>query len=207
MVADGVTPARPLVALIALACIFFAACTSSPDAGGSGGTSSGGASSDSGGAAATGGMPTDGGGGSGDDTGGTASGGLSSGGGNGVGGQGLGGEPGTGGTAVTGGAPGVGGSGGAESQSYGRCEEDQGTEQNPACADGEICVDNTCAETCPTDLNDAAVYECPASGGGSAPAQCSFVFGRCSLICETQGGPTYTCPDGMVCEYARCAWP
>lgn|GEM_PF-2738680 len=179
------------------------ACASQPgDVGGSGGTpgpSSGGTSPGSGGQPSSGGTGT----------GGASTGGISSGG-SGSGSDaegGLGGETATGGGEASGGADGVGGSGGTPAAGYAECDEDVSSENNPACAGGEVCVDNVCTETCPTDLNDAAVYACPESPGGEALSQCSFVFGQCRLVCESQSGQEYTCPDGMVCDFARCIWP
>jgi hypothetical protein len=190
-----------LTSLVALP--LSVACTSPPAGGdGSGGAvSSGGGSPSSGGSLGTGGSSA-----GGASTGGGTSSGSASG--DGVVG-GLGGEAASGGVENSGGTAGDGGTGGTPAaEPYGQCDEGLGEENNPGCAANEVCFGNTCMETCPTNLSDAAAYDCPELTSGTPPSRCAFVFGRCELVCEGQGSlPDYECPAGMDCVYARCVWP
>jgi len=194
-------------AVLGCGLMVVSACTSAPDGGtGSGGTTGSG-SAGSGSASSSGGTSGGGPGSGGAASGGTSSGGTSSGGtstgSNSSGG--LGGETATGGTEASGGSPGVGGS--TPSEVYVPCDADLGNENNPACSENEVCFSSVCSEVCPTVFEEALVYECPQPTTGDAEGRCQYVLGRCYLLCETQGGPSYTCPDGMVCNLGACAWP
>src|SRR5690606_4175395 len=187
-----------------LACVQLAlsACSSSPAPDGAGGASGGGPVTASGGTVHSGGSSSGGTGSSGgSSTGGTSGGATSTGG---IGTGGSAGEVSTGGS-QSGGGPGSGGAAGTST--YGPCDETLGTEDNPACAEGEVCANNTCAEVCPTDPADSFTYECPEATSGDAPATCSFAFGRCNLVCQAQGGDEFDCPAGMLCELSSCVWP
>jgi len=202
------TRSHALFTLPACGLTVVLACTSAPDGGmGSGGSTGSGSASSSGGTSPTsGGGPGSGGAASGGtSSGGTSSGGTSTGGSNSSGG--LGGETASGGAEASGGSSGVGGTGGTPSEVYVPCDADLGSENNPACNENEICASSLCAEICPTVFEEALVYECPQPTTGEAQGRCQYVLGRCYLLCETQGGPSYTCPDGMVCNLGACAWP
>jgi hypothetical protein len=195
---------RPLFILLACTTLSALACSSAPGGGdNTGGTSSGGTSTGSGGVPASGGTAN-----GASDTGGTSAGGNRTGAGGSGGSVGnLGGEAATGGSEASGGA-GVEGTGGTASERWGPCDEALGNEGNPACDDDELCVGTVCAETCPTDLGDAATYECPGTSSGDALSQCAWLLGHCHLICDLNGYEQYTCPSGMVCDdLGACAWP